>query len=181
MKSLTSFLIPIIGIQALNVAASEDCGKLMTEQLNYKSVAESVTVNQSSRLETENGASAMNSIAEPPYLLHFWASWCGPCRPELQELAEHINDIETHSLPVIPVSIDLSGLSSTQDMLQKLAVADRLPAYADPESVLFKSAGGQVLPMTVLVNKSGQVVYQFNGSTPWSHDAYQNLADCQRL
>ncbi len=176
MKRLLTTLLLTTSVAGTQAAA--DCGKQLVDELSYLPTAAASRLNDELLLQTDAGPRPLKQLEKPPYLLHFWASWCRPCRPELQEMAEHYQQISATGLPVVPVSIDINGLATVQQTLAQLGIADTLPAYADPDSALFQASGGQVLPMTVLVNAEGRISHQFNGSTVWSHPAYQQRLGC---
>ena len=174
-----SFLLSVF---ALNVKAGANvnasCTALLVNELQYQPLVTPLPLNDSIRLQTSEGKLALKALGQPPYLLHFWASWCRPCRPELQELSQHYQTINDNGSQVSPVSIDINGLAVIQKTLQQLGIADTLPAYSDADSVLFQASGGQVLPRTVFVNHRGIISHHYNGSSPWGDQTYQQLQRC---
>jgi protein-disulfide isomerase/peroxiredoxin len=52
------------------------------------------------------GEFANTSLRGTPYIMTFWASWCGPCKKELPALAELYNQYEAKGLQVIGVNVD---------------------------------------------------------------------------
>jgi tetratricopeptide (TPR) repeat protein len=56
------------------------------------------------------GAARELSREEGPFLLvNLWASWCGPCRIELEELADHEAELREAGLDVLALSVDGLG------------------------------------------------------------------------
>ena len=107
-----------------------------------------------------------------PLLINFWATWCGPCRFEFPELVKIDAEYRKQGLDFAIVSIDNIG---AKDML----VAGFLRSYnSTMRSYLFDSVeGGGIdravreiaprsrggLPLTLLFNAKGKLVYQKDG------------------
>jgi thiol-disulfide isomerase/thioredoxin len=85
-------------------------------------------------------------------LLDFWASWCPPCRGELEALAkleERLPD-----LVVLAVNLD-----TRRDRLAAFARRVRLPrrVLLDPTGSIAARYAPQAMPWTVLVDPQGRV------------------------
>ena len=101
--------------------------------------------------------------------VHFWASWCGPCRkemPAVQRMAEQLQDE-----PLVIVMINTSEDEDT--------VFSFLGSYA-PDMNSLMDSDGQVteawqprgLPATYLVDPQGNIRYQALGGRPWGQEEY---------
>jgi len=95
-------------------------------------------------------------------LLNVWATWCEPCKREIPALSSIATAYAGTDLHLIGVSID-----RTQSDAQIISFARQLGATytlaRDPEnafSSVFHTAG---VPVTVLIDRSGQVVRQWPG------------------
>ncbi len=107
-----------------------------------------------------------------PTLINFWATWCGPCKVEFPELVRIDADYRARGLRFIIVSIDNFGAMDS-------IVADFLKSYEStmPSYLLDLSTRRQItkairqiaptaragLPLTLLYDKNGKLVYQKNG------------------
>lgn len=104
--------------------------------------------------------------------VHFWASWCGPCREEMPAVQRMWNELEKEGL-----KIALINTAEDEDTLFSF-----LAAHA-PDIRPLTDADGQVteawkprgLPATYLVDKQGQVRYQALGGRPWDQSAYMQF------
>lgn len=97
-------------------------------------------------------------------VLNFWATWCAPCVSELphfQRLQDSFGDdlalVAIHSSLVtddVRAFLDASGLS--------------LPFALDTDGSVISALGGStMLPMTVVVDRSGSIVYNQVGSVTY--------------
>jgi thiol-disulfide isomerase/thioredoxin len=101
-------------------------------------------------------------VGKKPILVHFWATWCGPCLPELPE----VNDLAVRlgeRLTVFPVSLDRDALTVVRKFLDERHFADLSVIAPDPDLEL-----PQALPTSVLVDKTGKVAWKTAGAHPWN-------------
>jgi thiol-disulfide isomerase/thioredoxin len=101
--------------------------------------------------------------------LHFWASWCGPCRkemPEIQKLTTVFDDSD-FSIVMVNTSEDedtvFSFLAETGIEVKPLLDIDGSVTEA------WKPRG---LPTTFLIDPEGNIRYQAIGGREWSKPAY---------
>ena len=106
-------------------------------------------------------------------LLHFWASWCLPCREEMTALAEfwrhEYPDLAERGLRVITISNDVRD----KDLARFADEFDlAFPLYYDPYSKLTSRYGVRGLPSTVVLDAEGRVLDQLLGSQNWQADDF---------
>lgn len=103
-------------------------------------------------------------------IINFWATWCTPCVNELpyfqqiySEYGEEVAVIAIHSSLV------------TDDVAGYLADSDyTMPFGLDEDGSIIDSFGGStMLPMTVIVDKNGVIVYNRVGSVTYDFLALQ--------
>ena len=99
-----------------------------------------------------------------PTVISFWATWCAPCKKELDALAGLYEQWQQqYDVQVLAISID------DRRALPKMApmVAAKGWPYTvltDPEQALKKALNFQAIPQTFLLDRQGKLGYAHPGS-----------------
>ena len=102
-------------------------------------------------------------------LLNIWATWCTPCIKEMPAL-RRINRLLAYEdkWRVIAVSIDKSSdMEKVVDFTNRLKVRD-FAMFMDVNKQVQKNINIKGLPMTLVVNKKGKILYEFYGDVLWT-------------
>ncbi len=98
-------------------------------------------------------------------LVHFWATWCEPCRVELPGLLERANQLtRDKSFTFIAVAIDDDWNAIRQFFGGNIPANVVLPSKAD----VHRQFGASTLPDSYLVDASGKVVERYAGARDWT-------------
>ena len=102
-------------------------------------------------------------------MLHFWASWCPPCRSEFPYLNALYKDIKSKDIVLLAVSLDEGGKDDVAKF--KKNVSFDFPIYYNPSQDVADLYGTYGLPETFLINKEGTIVKKFIGPQNWGSEA----------
>lgn len=113
----------------------------------------------------------LSALRGRPVLLHFWATWCGPCLAELPELLTLAKKLRADGYEVVAVAVD-------QDWGKLDAFFARYPNLAelknqtvlllDPQGAIAESFGSSRFPESFLINAEGLIDNKFTGPQPWN-------------
>ncbi len=96
-------------------------------------------------------------------LISFWATWCSPCKRELDAIADFYEEWqEKYDMELVAISID------TRRNLAKVPAIVSTKGWeyiilSDENQTLQQSLGFQTIPQTYILDKEGNIVYDHNG------------------
>ena len=98
-------------------------------------------------------------------LVNFWALWCKPCRVEMKALKELYEKYSDQGFQILGINQDSPrSVAKVESYIASHEVKYNIAL--DPNKELFDMFNGQVVPLTMLYDKSGKVVYQNTGYLP---------------
>lgn len=93
-------------------------------------------------------------------LINFWASWCGPCQQELPKLSELRGLHDEYDFELLAVNIDEEPEKALK-LAKKLAID--FPILFDDLKQVSKLYDIDAMPMTILIDRNGEVRYIHRG------------------
>lgn len=101
-----------------------------------------------------------------PYIINFWATWCSPCKRELNTIAEVYEDwVDETGVKLIAISID-DARNAHKVKPYVDSKAWEYEVYIDQNQDLMRAMNVNNPPHTVLVDGEGKIVYEHNGYSP---------------
>ena len=101
-----------------------------------------------------------------PIILNFWATWCAPCKRELNSIAEKYADWQKQTgVKMIAVSID-DARSMNRVAPYVNGQEWDYDVYLDPNGDLKRALNVQNVPHTFLLDGNGNIVWQHNNYEP---------------
>lgn len=91
-------------------------------------------------------------------MLNVWATWCGPCVFEIPELQALHNKYGARGFEVIGASVDEGDPQVVKDFAAEHKMT--YPLVHDPEGRIAAILDAGVLPTTVLIDRSGRIVWK---------------------
>lgn len=101
-------------------------------------------------------------------VLHFWASWCGPCVDETPAINEFEKKVAGSGVVVLGVSIDTNE-AAYRKFISRYRVA--FQTARDPEANISTMYGTFKVPETYIIDRTGKVAQKIIGEGDWSDAA----------
>lgn len=111
-------------------------------------------------------------------LIHFWGTWCGPCKMEYPQLASLVDGLQKRpEFEFISISCEGGADETYRGLWQKTSGYFQSEgiegvAFADPQGVSRRSAADRVerpslfYPTTILVGPGGKIAGVWEGYSP---------------
>ena len=110
-------------------------------------------------------------------VVHFWATWCGPCEkefPEIVELTERLKnkkDLKFIFVAVNDRDKDVKKFLSGQKMDDN----SNFVIARDDSFIHQKFYGTYKLPETFIFTKDGKLIRKFTGAQKWTDQGFVNM------
>lgn len=104
--------------------------------------------------------------------VHFWASWCGPCRREMPTIQTLIA-----SLASSPLTFAIVNTAESDDTVFTFLAnaAPEINSLMDYDGLTTEAWQPRGLPSTYLVDPQGMIRYVVVGGQAWHKPEYQNF------
>lgn len=144
MKKL---LFTLVALLAFGAAYAGDMPKVVLKDINGKSVA----------------VDTLGTHGQP-VVVDFFATWCKPCRRELNAIADVYEDWQKEGVRLIAVSIDEA--QNVQKVKPLVAQEGwEYQVLLDVNGDLKRAFGIQSIPFVVVVDGNGKIIYRHTGYT----------------
>jgi len=142
--------------------------KLMMSLVLWLWMVLSVTAMEYTWQDRMGKTASLQTLVGQPVILHFWASWCPPCKTEMPALV---------AWQKVHPNVQLIAISLDKHF-------DQAIQYLDASSIAFEANHGdqkkalelgvRALPMTFIIDATGKVVRREIGARPWSDPHYSH-------
>lgn len=117
--------------------------------------------------ETPEGEKIQIADYAGSYLvLNFWATWCAPCREEMPSLDKLSAEFSGRGVEVISIASGHNPLPAIRKFYESAEI-ETLPILLDPKGQLSREMGVLALPITVLIDPSGNEIARMKGDADW--------------
>lgn len=116
---------------------------------------------------------ALSDYRGKPVILHFFATWCGPCREEMEALRRFVSRTQSDSLSVLAVSV-----GEPEDRVRRFfdAVPVNFTVLLDRDMAVTRAWRVDMLPTTYVLNAELKPRVFMRGEQKWDQlDATQIL------
>lgn len=99
-------------------------------------------------------------------IVSFWATWCAPCKKELDAIADLYDEWqEKYEVQVVAVSVDdARAAAKVKPMVAEKGWPFRI--LIDTNQELMRALHFQSVPYTIIIDRQGQIVYNHSGYLP---------------
>ena len=105
---------------------------------------------------------SLEKIKGEPVILHFWASWCPPCRTEMPAMDAWMK--ANPDIQVVVISLD-----SNQEYAQEFYTDKGIQAPLNMGAMRDTSRlGVRGLPSTIIINAQGEITKRHMGDLDWA-------------
>lgn len=133
------------------------------------SLNENTTLVSSSLVDLNGLAVEVVGQTDRATVLHFWASWCVPCREEFSDL-----EAAKPTLAKLPTDFYAVNLGDRQEGIHRF-LADYPLSYAmlsDRTGISERRWGVKTLPLTVVFSPDGKELVRFSGAQSWLDESF---------
>lgn len=121
----------------------------------------------------------LSSFQGKALLINVWASWCGPCQQEIGSVERLARRYGGRQFNVIGISTD-DYLDRATAFVMRSNLS--FPNFIDNQLILENMLGANRLPLTLLVDAQGRVLYKYYGAREWDRpDALALIAQKLRV
>ncbi|MFQ5464449.1 MAG: TlpA disulfide reductase family protein [Thermodesulfobacteriota bacterium] len=115
--------------------------------------------------------------AHPTRLLHFWATWCAPCRKEMPSLDGLGRELRGRGLEIIAVAEDRGWWS--RGRVEKFVKRHGLTftVLLDPGGKVREDYEVRSLPTTYIIGRDGGFAGKAAGERDWNGEALRKLIE----
>lgn len=103
-------------------------------------------------------------------MVNFWATWCGPCRVELPQLAKLHDRYRGSGFVLLGVNID-EDPNAARTLAGKLGL--KFPVLLDTDKKVVAAYDLNAMPATVLIDKDGRVRHLHRGYREGVEQTYE--------
>jgi thiol-disulfide isomerase/thioredoxin len=118
----------------------------------------------------------LTALRGRPVILHFWATWCEPCREELPALETIARRLADSGAILVAVAIDdEADAARIRRYAQDLGVT--FPVYLAREGDISERFWSWGVPVTYLIDPAGRLVARSLGPRDWTSAAMQAVIE----
>ncbi len=118
-------------------------------------------------LDIDGNYLSLKSFRGKIVALHFWATWCIPCREELPTVDALQDRLGGEDFTFVPLSVDRAGASLVRRYYADHGIK-HLPVYIDEGMNAAQAMLVNGIPYTILLNREGKEISRILGDRNWT-------------
>lgn len=99
-------------------------------------------------------------------IIDFWATWCSPCKKELDAVADYYEDWQkNYNVELLAITIDNQrALPKVPGIVEEKGWEYTI--FAGNEEEMRNAFNFQTIPQTLVADKDGNIIFEHNGYVP---------------
>ncbi len=141
--------LTLLGLVSFSLTGQKKVGDANLKDLNGKKASLSTVINESEVT-----------------IISFWATWCGPCKKELDALSNVYPEWKKeYPVNFLAISVDDSR---TQNKVKAMVASKKWPykILLDGNQEMMRQLNFYAIPQTYVVNKKGEILHAYTGYIP---------------
>ena len=127
------------------------------------------TVSDVTFTSLEGRSLSLAGIEDKLVIVHFWATWCAPCRKEMPSLERLSQKLDTNKFALIGISVD-EDINLVKEF--KLKYGIKFAKFIDIDMSLAKARFGvTAFPETFIIGRDGKLLRHMMGEHEWDTPA----------
>ncbi|RLL51022.1 TlpA family protein disulfide reductase [Mariprofundus sp. EBB-1] len=111
----------------------------------------------------------LSSLRGKSVILHFWATWCAPCRQEMPVLHALSKELEDKNFVLLCVNVDRGNQDGVKAFMEEIKPG--FNSLLDPEGDVRNAYSIRALPTSYLIGRDGKISGLIMGERDWSKAA----------
>jgi len=130
-------------------------------------------------LQTLDGATAHLAAEEGKVVVvHFFATWCEPCRDELKSLERLAADLETRPFRILAVDVG-EPADRVRRFLERNKISLRYPILVDFDKQVMRAWGVEMLPTSYVLDAALCPLWKVAGALEWDAGPARSMIDAE--
>ena len=171
-KILLFFLTFIATLWASPVCHAETLSRLF-EKAYITPLKTPVKAHDFTLPTTRGGDIRLSDLRGRVVLLNIWAIWCGPCRHEMPSIEKLYQHFRGHDITILAVSVDMLDTELVRAFVEEHKYT--FTVLHDRRGRIMESFSARLIPVTYLINGSGDIIGKAIGVRDWSQPAMIRL------
>jgi thiol-disulfide isomerase/thioredoxin len=169
--SVLKILVPVAVIGALAGAGLFALSRLAQDPGNGESIAivagATLPDFELQKLDgTQSKFSDLAASGTKVVMVNFWATWCESCVIEMPSIVELRRSFKAKGFEVVAVNVDENPAAVVPKAVRQLGID--FPVYIDPGTNLADLFDVHAIPLTVIIDRTGKVLFVESGERNWN-------------
>lgn len=151
-----------------NAVSAQDLSDLQVGDMRGLVIhSEPATASSLPYVQADEAEGVLADYAGQHVLLNFWATWCAPCREEMPSLQTLQDTLGGDTFQVVTLATGRNPPPAIRRFFEEAGVTS-LPQHRDINQQIAREMAIFGLPITVILDPSGQEIARLRGDADWA-------------